>query len=244
MPHSTTPIRHDGAVSPGPSSTARILVVDDEDGVAELVCDALGIVGYRTDRARHGMEALTRLRESTYDLVILDVSMPMLDGFAVLERMRASGDSTPVIVLTARQEKEDTRQGFVLGADDFVRKPFGIEELTLRVAAVLRRSLPSETSTVLRIGHITLDVDQHQVTAGGDVVELSPTEFRLLHVLMTDAGRVLTREQLLQRVWGLDGWSETTVVETYVSYLRRKLGDYVSLRTVRGVGYQLLDPPA
>ena len=240
MPHPSTAIGHDGPMSPG--QPARILVVDDEDGIADLVCDALGIVGYRTDRARHGMEALTRLREASYDLVILDISMPMLDGFAVLERMRAAGDTTPVIVLTARQEREDTRQGFILGADDFVRKPFGIEELTLRVAAVLRRSQPSEASTLIRIGDVTLDVDQHQVTAAGEIVELSPTEFRLLQVLMTDAGRVLTREQLLQRVWGLDGWAETTVVETYVSYLRRKLKDSVNLRTVRGVGYQLLDP--
>jgi two-component system, OmpR family, response regulator len=227
---------------PADGSSARILVVDDEDGVAELVGDALGIVGYRTERARHGMEALTRLRESRFDLVILDVSMPMLDGFSVLERMRASGDMTPVIVLTARQQKEDTRQGFTLGADDFVRKPFGIEELTLRVAAVLRCSQPASEDTSLRLGRIVLDVDQHQVTADGEIVELSPTEFRLLHVLMSEAGRVLTREQLLQRVWGLDGWAETTVVETYVSYLRRKFGDLLTLRTVRGVGYQLIIP--
>ena len=243
MERGTSEIGHDVPVTPARDVPgARILVVDDEDGVADLVSDALGIVGYRTERARHGMEALTRLRESRYDLVILDVSMPVLDGFSVLERMRAAGDMTPVIVLTARQQKEDTRQGFTLGADDFVRKPFGIEELTLRVAAVLRRSQPAVEDLALRLGRVVLDVDQHQVTADGAVVELSPTEFRLLHVLMSDAGRVVTREQLLQRVWGLDSWSETTVVETYVSYLRRKLGDAVTLRTVRGVGYQMLDP--
>ena len=219
--------------------TTTILVVDDEPAVNDLICDALRLAGYATASAPHGMAALRMLREAPIDLVVLDINMPNVDGFEVLTRMRAAGDRTPVIVLTARQDRDDTKTGFELGADDFVKKPFGIEELTLRVRAVLRRSTSDEPSSTLRIGSIELDADNHLVTRNGEVVELSATEFRLLQVLMEDAKRVLTRAQLLRRVWGLEDGIETTVVETYISYLRKKLGPDLSIRTVRGVGYQL-----
>jgi two-component system OmpR family response regulator len=219
-----------------------ILAVDDEDAITDLICDALSLAGYATLRASHGMEALRLLRESQVDLVVLDVNMPNVDGFEVLRRMREGGDATPVIILTARQERDDTKRGFELGADDFVRKPFGIEELTLRVAAVLRRTAAAPGDDVVRVGDIRMDPAAHQVTVRDEPVELSPTEYRLLEVLMRSPGRVLTKQQLLDQVWGLPPDTETTVVETYVSYLRRKIGDDITIRTVRAVGYQLLPP--
>ena len=220
--------------------SSTILVVDDEPAVNDLICDALRLAGYRTSSAPHGMAALRLLREAPVDLVVLDINLPNVDGFEVLTRMREAGDQTPVIILTARQDRDDTKTGFELGADDFVKKPFGIEELTLRVKAVLRRAQGAEPQATLRIGAISLDADQHAVTCNDEIVELSATEFRLLQVLMEDAGRVLSKAQLLRRVWGIDDGLETTVVETYISYLRKKLGPELSIRTVRGVGYQLI----
>jgi two-component system OmpR family response regulator len=217
-----------------------ILVVDDEPAVNDLICDALRLAGYRTSSAPHGMAALRQLREAPVDLVVLDINMPNVDGFEVLTRMRQAGDQTPVIILTARQDRDDTKTGFELGADDFVKKPFGIEELTLRVKAVLRRVQADEQLTTLRIGAIELNPDQHAVTCDGEMVELSATEFRLLQELMEHANRVLSKAQLLRRVWGIDDGLETTVVETYISYLRKKFGPELSIRTVRGVGYQLI----
>lgn len=222
--------------------SSRILVVDDEPAVNELICDALHLAGFQTFSAEHGMDALRILREHRIDLAIIDVNMPIMSGYDLLERMRTSGLQTPVIVLTARQEREDPRTSFGLGADDFVRKPFGIEELTLRVRAILRRTSTDEMASRSVIGSLTIDEDAHEVRRGDDIVELSPTEFRLLSVLASNLGKVLTREQLLEQVWGLGPGLESTALETYVSYLRRKLGDDVTIRTVRGVGYQLLDP--
>lgn len=222
--------------------SSRILVVDDEPAVNELICDALHLAGFEACSAEHGMDALRILREQRIDLAIIDVNMPIMSGYDLLERMRASGLQTPVIILTARQEREDPRTSFGLGADDFVRKPFGIEELTLRVRAILRRASAHEKASRTVIGTVTIDDDAHEVRRGDDVVELSPTEYRLLSVLASNLGRVLTREQLLEQVWGLGPGLESTALETYVSYLRRKLGDDLTIRTVRGVGYQLLDP--
>lgn len=221
--------------------SATVLAVDDEDAITDLVCDALSLAGYRTMRARHGMEALRILREHAVDLVVLDVNMPNVDGFEVLDRMRTGGDQTPVIIVTAREDRGDVRRGFELGADDFIRKPFGIEELALRVRAVLRRSQP-EQSGPLRVGDLRVDESAHVVTVRHEPVDLSPTEFRLLVALVREEGRVVTRGRLLAQVWGLDVDAPTTVVETYVSYLRRKLGHAVDVRTVRGIGYALHPP--
>jgi two-component system OmpR family response regulator len=221
---------------------ARILVVDDEPAVNDLICDALHLAGYQTSSAEHGMEALRVLRDERIDLAVIDVNMPMMSGYDLLERMRASGLETPVIILTARQERDDPRTSFGLGADDFVRKPFSIEELTLRVAAILRRTSAGESSHRVTVGVVTIDNAAHEVRCRDELVELSPTEYRLLSVLVENVGRVLTREQLLDQVWGLAPGIESSAVETYISYLRRKLGDAVTIRTVRGVGYQLLDP--
>jgi len=216
-----------------------ILIVDDEPGVRDLISDALNLVGIESVSASHGMEALNKLRENHIDLVILDINMPTMDGYEVLERMRENDVSTPTIVLTARLDREDTKRAFELGADDFVRKPFGIEELTLRVNAILRRTRPSirHDSTIVA-GSITIDLDQHLVTVEGATVDLSPTEFRLLQTFMENPARVLSKEMLLTQVWGIDNYADPNVVETYVSYLRKKFGSDFPLRTVRGVGYQ------
>jgi two-component system OmpR family response regulator len=215
------------------------LVVDDEPGVRDLISDALNLVGLSSVTAAHGMEALTKLRDNQIDLMILDINMPTMDGYEVLERMNDQGTKTPVIVLTARLGREDTKRAFELGADDFVRKPFGIEELTLRVNAILRRSQPQvENESVIVAGAITINLDQHHVAVDGATVELSPTEFRLLETFMQNPTRVLSKDFLLTEVWGLDNYADPNVVETYVSYLRKKLGDALPLRTVRGVGYQ------
>lgn len=217
-----------------------ILVVDDEPSVRDLIADALNLAGYNSISAAHGLEALTKLRENQIDLMILDINMPNMDGYEVLQRMREQGSRKPVIVLTARLDREDTKRAFELGADDFVRKPFGIEELTLRVNAILKRSRSlSENESVIVAGTIVMNLDQHQVFVDELAIDLSPTEFRLLQTFMENPGRVLSKNFLLTEVWGVDNYADPNAVETYVSYLRKKLGNSLPLRTVRGVGYQL-----
>lgn len=197
--------------------SSLILVVDDEPGVRDLISDALNLVGLSSITAAHGMEALTKLRDNQIDLMILDINMPTMDGYEVLERMHEQGFRTPVIVLTARLDREDTKRAFELGADDFVRKPFGIEELTLRVNAILRRSQPQiENESVIIAGAITINLDQHHVSVDEATIDLSPTEFRLLQTFMQHPERVLSKDFLLTEVWGLDKYADPNIVETYV----------------------------
>ena len=222
------------------NSLARILVAEDETSLNDLLQDALRMNGYETISAKHGLEALRLIREQKPDLVILDINMPQLDGFGVIEKLRNENNNVPVIVLTARDQRDDKSIGFGLGADDFVTKPFGLEELLMRVAAVLRRSKNTPTSgNILVIGNISLDVSNYRVSVKDEVIETSPTEFKLLHYLMENMGRVLTREQILSAVWGLDFATDGAVLDTYISYLRKKIGDNANIRTVRGVGYQI-----
>ena len=222
------------------NSLARILVAEDETSLNDLLQDALRMNGYETISAKHGLEALRLIREQKPDLVILDINMPQLDGFGVIEKLRNENNNVPVIVLTARDQRDDKSIGFGLGADDFVTKPFGLEELLMRVAAVLRRSKNTPTSgNILVIGNISLDVSNYRVSVKDEVIETSPTEFKPLHYLMENMGRVLTREQILSAVWGLDFATDGAVLDTYISYLRKKLGDNANIRTVRGVGYQI-----
>lgn len=221
-----------------------VLVVDDEDAVCDIIVDALHLADYRTLRAGDGAAALTILREQQPDLVILDVNMPRMTGFEVLERMRKAGTITPVILLTARHSREDTVTGFRLGADDYVKKPFGLEELLLRVSAVLKRTSGPEAEAEMRCGRVVMNLDTYQVTLGDEPIELSPTEFRLLRYLMENKNHVLSKQQILDAVWGIDFDSNTTVVETFVSYLRKKLGhdEEQYLITVRGIGFKIVEP--
>jgi two-component system OmpR family response regulator len=219
-----------------------IMIIDDEAGVRELLSDALKLAGFETVAAADAMVAQTLLRTTKPDLLIVDINMPLMDGFEFIERIRGNGDNTPALMLSARGDRADITRGLTIGADDYVTKPFGLEELVLRVRAILRRSQFSEAApTVLSVGPITLDEESHKVTFEGEVVDLSPTEFRLLHVLLESKGRVLSKSFLLEEVWGINFETETTVVDTYISYLRKKLhrGDFEGIRTVRGVGFQL-----
>jgi len=217
-------------------------VADDDEAICDTIEDALHLAGYLTMRARDGQMALDRVRSDRPDLVILDVNMPKLDGFEVLRKMRSLSITTPAILLTARHEREDAVTGLKLGADDYVKKPFGLEELLLRVAAVLRR-VNGESDSVLLCGTISLSVARHEVVCAGNAIDLSPTEFRLLEYLMENKNRVLTKQQLLDAVWGIDFDSSTTVVETFISYLRKKMSPEIDnmLVTVRGIGFKLVD---
>ena len=219
------------------------MIIDDEVGVRELLADALKLAGFETVAAADAMIAQTLLRTTKPDLLIVDINMPLMDGFEFIERIRGNGDNTPALMLSARGDRADITRGLTLGADDYVTKPFGLEELVLRVRAILRRSQFVEAvPTVLSCGPITLDQESHKVTFNSEVVDLSPTEFRLLHVLVESKGRVLSKSFLLEEVWGINFETETTVVDTYISYLRKKLhkDGFEGIRTVRGVGFQLL----
>jgi len=225
----------------------RVLVVDDEAPITELLSTALRYMGYEVTTARTGSAALESASKSPPDLVVLDVMLPDIDGFEVCRRLRADGDFVPVIFLTARDAEDDRVTGFIRGGDDYVTKPFSLEELTLRIAALLRRTRAvgatggaSETQR-LKYRDLEMDEDRHQVWRAGDEVRLSPTEFRLLRYLLLNAERVLSKQQILDHVWQYDFNGDDNVVETYISYLRRKLdsGHDKLIRTVRGFGYTL-----
>jgi len=229
----------------------QVLVVDDEPNIRELVQVALKFHGCSVTTAATGKEALRRAGAGQPDLIVLDVMLPDLDGFEVCRRLRAAGNEVPVIFLTARDTSSDTVTGLALGGDDYVTKPFSVEALVARVRAVLRRASrsahggqPDGDEGVLRAGDLELDEARWTVHRAGVPVELSPTEFRLLAYLLRHQGRVLTRAQLLENVWGWDYAGESQIVETYVSYLRRKLDPLgpPMIHTQRGVGYSLRLP--
>jgi two-component system OmpR family response regulator len=219
---------------------ANILVVDDEAGVRDMLADALRMQGYAAATAADGHAALRDIYEGDFDLIVSDVNMPKVNGFELLERLRAAGNETPVILLTARGDRADVAVGFRAGADDYVTKPFGLEELLLRVEARLKHLLNAQRE-VLEVGPIRLDEDAHQVTVDGVAVELSPTEFRVLQELMQRKGRVATKGALLDSVWGINWDTTVTVLDTYISYLRKKLHTekWQGIKTVRGIGFQI-----
>jgi two-component system OmpR family response regulator len=222
-----------------------ILIVDDEAGVRELLGDALRIAGFETATAQDGMSALTAIRSKIPDLLIIDINMPLMDGFELVERLRTTGDNTPALMLSARADRIDVTRGLTLGADDYVTKPFGLEELLLRVKAILRRSQISAVDPAdLRCGPITMDESSHAVFFKEERVELSPTEFKLLQVLIENKNRVLSKSLLLDEVWGITFESESTVADTYISYLRKKLhkDGFEGIKTVRGVGFVIQEP--
>jgi two-component system OmpR family response regulator len=223
----------------------RVLVVDDEDNVVHLVSSALRFDGYETVIAGNGHQALAAVAEYDPDLVVLDVMMPGLDGHAVLRQLRDAGSTVPVIFLTARDTPGDRVAGLRSGADDYVVKPFSVEELLARVNAVLRRTqVEGDRDGVLRIADLELDESSHEVTRAGEEVHLTATEFELLRYLMRNERVVLSKGQILDRVWKYDFQGQSNIVELYIGYLRKKV-DHVEpklIHTVRGAGYMVKAP--
>ncbi len=227
-------------------SGTRILVVDDEPHITDLVAMALRYEGFEVETAATGAAALRAVEEFRPALVVLDVMLPDLDGFQVAERLVAARARVPILFLTARDAVEDKVRGLTLGGDDYVTKPFSLEELVARIRALLRRTGTAEGGGPLVFVDLELDEDTHEVRRGGVPIELTTTEFRLLRYLMVNAPRVLSKAQILDHVWNYDFGGDANIVETYVSYLRRKvdtLGPPL-IQTVRGVGYRLAAPRA
>ena len=225
----------------------RVLVVDDEENVTHLVSSALRFDGFDTVTADNGPSALAAVAESDPDLVVLDVMMPGMDGLGVLQNLRAAGSQIPVIFLTARDAATDRIGGLRAGADDYVVKPFSVEELLARVHAVLRRSAPEESREgVLRVADLELDENSHEVTRAGKEVHLTATEFELLRYLMRNERVVLSKAQILDRVWKYDFQGQSNIVELYIGYLRKKVDDVEPklIHTVRGAGYVIKAPRA
>ena len=224
----------------------RILVVDDEENIRFLVESGMQLAGMETRGASNGREGLDEaLGEFRPDLIILDVMMPELDGFQVLARLREGGVRTPVIFLTARDSVDDRVQGLTVGGDDYVVKPFAIAELIARVKLRLASAGVAQSQTILRCADLVLDTQAHRVSKAGVTVELSPTEYKLAHYLLLNTGRVLSRSQLLDHVWDYDFDGDSSVVDTYISYLRKKLDrdEPKLIHTIRGVGFCLrVDP--
>jgi two-component system OmpR family response regulator len=220
---------------------SKILVVDDEESLADMLATALRFAGYEVGSEPTGLDALQSIKDAPPDLVILDVNLPDIDGFEVCRRIRNDGFRAPVIFLTARDSTDDLRTGFGGGGDDYLTKPFSLEELTLRIEAILRRTHNEEDENHLICGNLKLDENLHQVFVEEREIELSPTEFKLLRYLMLNQGHVLSKTQILDYVWEYDFEGNDAVVETYVSYLRKKLGSEAAdlIRTVRGTGYVL-----
>jgi len=222
----------------------RLLVADDEPFLCDAIATSLRLLGFEVTTAGTGASALRLARDQSFDLVVLDVMMPEPDGFEIVRRLRRDGSQVPVIFLTARDTQEDKIAGLTIGGDDYLTKPFGLEELAARIRTVLRRTRPAASGPVLAFADIELDQDSYEVRRGGHLIDLSPTEFRLLRYLMLNPGRVLTRAQLLAHVWDYDFGGSSTVVSTYVAYLRRKLAQHgpAVIHTQRGVGYSLRLP--
>jgi two-component system OmpR family response regulator len=219
----------------------RLLVVEDEPSIRELLCASLRFAGFTVSSAATGGEALTAARADAPDLVLLDVMLPDRDGFEVVRRLRSGGIGVPVIYLTARDSTDDRITGLTIGGDGYITKPFSLEEVIARVTAVLRRTRPDAEGEQLTCGDLSLDVESHIVRRGSRIVELSPTEFRLLHYLMRNSGRVLSKAQILDQVWSHDFDGDVGVVESYISYLRRKIDADAPrlIHTVRGLGYMI-----
>ncbi len=222
----------------------RVLVVDDEAYITDLVGMALRYEGFDVAVAASGWEALTRAGEFRPDLLVLDVVLPDVDGIEVCARLRRDGIQAPVVFLTARDATEDKIAGLTVGGDDYVTKPFSLEELIARVRAVLRRTRPGDRPARLVFADLEIDEDAHQASRGGEPLDLRPTEYKLLRYLVLNGGRVLSKAQILDHVWNYDFGGNDNVVETYVSYLRRKVDRHGPplIQTVRGVGYVLRLP--
>ncbi|WP_435298478.1 response regulator transcription factor [Timonella sp. A28] len=233
---------------------ARLVVVDDEPNIRELLATSLRFAGFEVFAADDGSSAIELISNTEPDLVVLDVMLPDMDGFTVTRRLREKGIHTPILFLTARDDTSDKINGLTVGGDDYVTKPFSLEEVVARIRAVLRRTHKVEESdAILRFADIELDDDSHEVKRAGISIDLSPTEFKLLRYLMLNSGRVLSKTQILDHVWDYDWGGDANIVESYISYLRRKV-DNITLpdgssvepliTTKRGIGYLLRKPTA
>lgn len=235
-------IRHDGGMDT--EAPAKVLVVDDESPIRQAIAMALKYEGFAVESAATGREALAAAERTRPGLIVLDVMLPDLDGFEVMRRLRDAGDRTPVIFLTAKDSTQDKVAGLTLGGDDYLTKPFSLEELVARVRAVLRRVGVATASNRLSFADLELDLATHEVFRAGETIQLTATEFRLLKLFLQNPRRVLSKAQILEHVWDYDFGGDGNIVETYVSYLRKKI-DHVEpplLHTVRGVGYVLRLP--
>jgi heavy metal response regulator len=221
----------------------RVLVVEDEPGIAQFIRQGLSEAGYAVDVAHDGQEGLDYAFVAEYDVLVLDILLPKLDGLHVLRVLRDRGVKTPVLLLTAKDTVEDRVRGLDVGADDYLVKPFAFPELVARLRALLRRP-PLQMDPVLHLGDLEMDTAQREVRRGGRLIELSPREFTLLEYLMRHPRHVLTRTQIAEHVWNFDFFNDSNVVDVYIGYLRRKIDrgfDRPLLHTVRGVGYRLSD---
>ncbi|MFF3664989.1 response regulator transcription factor [Microtetraspora malaysiensis] len=227
---------------------ARLLIVEDEPNILELLAASLRFAGFEVTTASNGGEAVAAAQRHRPDLIVLDVMLPDMDGFDIVRRLRGGGTHTPVVFLTARDATEDKIRGLTLGGDDYVTKPFSLEEVIARIRAVLRRTAgdPMAPPPRLSFADIELDEESHEVWRGGSAIPLSPTEFKLLRYFMANAGRVLSKAQILDHVWDYDFRGDAGIVESYVSVLRRKVDNIHPrlIHTLRGVGYVMRTPPS
>lgn len=238
------------------STEASIVVVDDEPAIRELLVASLHFAGFEVHPAASGSQAIEVIMSEKPDLIVLDVMLPDIDGFTVTKRIREQGITSPVLFLTARDDIQDKIMGLTVGGDDYVTKPFSLEEVVARIRAILRRTQEApHDDTVLRVADLEINTDSHDVTRGGVPIELSSTEYKLLHYLMDNEGRVLSKNQILNHVWEYDWGGDSAIVQSYISYIRKKIDGIEipnadgSLRKVvplietkRGIGYMIREP--
>lgn len=224
----------------GDAQLIKILIVDDEAGVRELLKDALKLAGFETQVANDGMSALTALRSYAPDIMIIDINMPLMDGFELVERLRKNGNDVPVLMLSARADRVDITRGLTIGADDYVVKPFSVRELAARVRAISRRRVVEAPS---EMGQVSLDRNRRSVHVLGELIDLTAKEFDLLAVLLEEPGRVVPRQELYSRVWDPIWIGSGKTLDVHVAGLRKKLGNPDLIETVRGVGYRYVDLP-
>lgn len=220
----------------------RILIVDDEPNIRDLLTTSLRFAGFAVRAVGNGAAAISAVLEEEPDLIILDVMLPDMNGFGVTKRLRSSGYTAPILFLTAKDDTEDKIMGLTVGGDDYVTKPFSLDEIVARIKAILRRTMQADEEATIRAGELTMDQDTHEVLVGDTAIELSPTEFKLLRYLMLNSNRVLSKAQILDHVWEYDFNGDAGIVESYISYLRRKLDSLSSeplIHTKRGFGYML-----
>ncbi|MFM5905457.1 MAG: response regulator transcription factor [Micrococcales bacterium] len=224
----------------------KVLIVDDEPNIRDLLSTSLRFAGFSTHAVANGADAVAAAEKADPDIILLDVMLPDMNGFSVTKKIRSMGITAPVLFLTARDETEDKVTGLTVGGDDYMTKPFSLDEIVARINAILRRTKQAaQEEAILEVGEIRINQDAHEVFVNGELVDLSPTEYKLLRFLMSNANRVLSKDQILDHVWEYDFGGEQGIVESYVSYLRKKLDPLTTaplIHTKRGVGYMYRSP--